>query len=516
MVAYLLKSNSSEGFNQIIDFLNGSSIKYALIVNSNIYVSCIKQFWTTVAVKKVNDVIRLQALFDKKKVMVMEATIRDALCLDDEEGFECLPNEEIFCIRAKKTSWNEFSSSIASAVICLSSSRKFNFSKKQVGNLSTHTTKYTSHALTQKVFANRRRVGKGFSRVETPLFEEMLVALEVEEGDDDEAHGEDVNAGDAVEGDVNAANDEVPTITEEPSIPSPTPPTPPQQPSHDIPSTSQERMIVEMDQDADVVLEDDKEVADDVKHVQDDIDESAQDQGRKAESQAEIYKIVLEHANKFLSMQKDEFELAKVQEVVDVVTTAKIIAEVVTAASETITAASINITVAEAEVPTATLTVTPARVTTTPNRRRKGVVIRDPQEESTTSTIISTKTKSKDKAQARKNMMLYLKNVAGFKMDYFKGMYYDDICPIFEAKFNKNMAFLQKKKEKIEEEEVSRALKRLNKTPADKAAKRQKLDEEVEELKRHLQIVPNKDDDVCTEATLLARKVPIVDYEIIK
>nr|GFA26424.1 hypothetical protein [Tanacetum cinerariifolium] len=278
-------------------------------------------------------------------------------------------------------------------------------------------------------------------------------------------------------------------------------------------------MIVEMDQDADVVLEDDKEVADDVKHVQDDIDESAQDQGRKAESQAEIYKIVLEHANKFLSMQKDEFELAKVQEVVDVVTTAKIIAEVVTAASETITAASINITVAEAEVPTATLTVTPARVTTTPNRRRKGVVIRDPQEESTTSTIISTKTKSKDKAQARKNMMLYLKNVAGFKMDYFKGMYYDDICPIFEAKFNKNMAFLQKKKEKIEEEEVSRALKRLNKTPADKAAKRQKLDEEVEELKRHLQIVPNKDDDVCTEATLLARKLILLverKYPLIK
>nr|GFB24647.1 hypothetical protein [Tanacetum cinerariifolium] len=29
-------------------------------------------------------------------------------------------------------------------------------------------------------------------------------------------------------------------------------------------------------------------------------------------------------------------------------------------------------------------------------------------------------------------------------------------------------------------------------------------------------IVPNEDDDVYTEATLLARKVPIVDYEIIE
>nr|GEW42823.1 hypothetical protein [Tanacetum cinerariifolium] len=110
--------------------------------------------------------------------------------------------------------------------------------RKQVGNLSTHTTKYTSHALTQKVFENIRRVGKGFSGVETPLFEGMLVAHDVAEEGDAEVHGEKVNAGDATEGDVSAAQDEVPTIIEEPSIPSPTPPTPPPQPSHDIPSTS--------------------------------------------------------------------------------------------------------------------------------------------------------------------------------------------------------------------------------------------------------------------------------------
>nr|GFA69042.1 xylulose kinase-1 [Tanacetum cinerariifolium] len=85
MVAYLSKSDASEGFNQIIDFLNESSIKYALTVNPNIYVSCIKQFWTAVAVKKVNDVIRLQTLVDKKKVVVTEATIREALHLDDAE-----------------------------------------------------------------------------------------------------------------------------------------------------------------------------------------------------------------------------------------------------------------------------------------------------------------------------------------------------------------------------------------------------------------------------------------------
>nr|GEX09093.1 hypothetical protein [Tanacetum cinerariifolium] len=70
-------------------------------------------------------------------------------------------------------------------------------------------------------------------------------------------------------------------------------------------------------------------------------------------------------------------------------------------------------------------------------------------------------------------------------------------------------------KEQIKQEE-SRALKRINETPAERATKRQKLDEEVEELKRYLQIVPNEDDDVYTEATPLARKVPVIGYEIIE
>nr|GEZ83252.1 hypothetical protein [Tanacetum cinerariifolium] len=140
MVAYPSKSNASEGFHQIFDFLNGSSIKYALTVNPNIYVSCIKQFWTTVVVKQ--------------------------------------------CMSAKRTSWNEFSSSMASAIICLPSGQQVD-----------------------------------------------------EEGDVDE--NVEVNAGDAAEGDVSDAHGEVPAVAAEPSIPSPTPTTPPPQSTHDIPSTSQ-------------------------------------------------------------------------------------------------------------------------------------------------------------------------------------------------------------------------------------------------------------------------------------
>nr|GEV36817.1 ribonuclease H-like domain-containing protein [Tanacetum cinerariifolium] len=243
--------------------------------------------------------------------------------------------------------------------------------------------------------------------------------------------------------------------------------------------------------------------------------------GRKTESQAQIYQIDLEHANKVLSMQdEEESEPAKIQEVVDVVTTAKIITKVVTAANDTITVASTTIIAADVLIPAAITTATLA-LTDASSRRRKGVVIRDPEDATTTtSIIIHSEAKSNNKgkgilseAQARKNIMIYLKNVDGFKMDYFKGMSYDDIRPIFEKHFDSNVAFLLKTKEQMDEED-SRALKRLNESQEEKTANKQKLEEEVEELKRHLQIVPNDDDDVYIEATHFALKVPVVDYEI--
>nr|GFD26932.1 xylulose kinase-1 [Tanacetum cinerariifolium] len=96
MVAFLSKLDTSEGFDQIMDFLNAHSIKYALVVNPTIYVSCIKKFWATATVKKVNDAVQLRSLIDGKKVVVSEAIIRRDLHLDYAKGVECLPNEEIF------------------------------------------------------------------------------------------------------------------------------------------------------------------------------------------------------------------------------------------------------------------------------------------------------------------------------------------------------------------------------------------------------------------------------------
>nr|GFA30379.1 hypothetical protein [Tanacetum cinerariifolium] len=98
-------------------------------------------------------------------------------------------------------------------------------------------------------------------------------------------------------------------------------------------------------------------------------------------------------------------------------------------------------------------------------------------------------------------------------MDFFKGMSYDDIRPIFEKHFNCNVAFLEKSEKELEEE-ASKALKRKSKSSKQQVAKKQKLDEEVEELKTHLKFIPNDEDDVYTEATPLALKVPVVDYQI--
>nr|GEY15790.1 hypothetical protein [Tanacetum cinerariifolium] len=182
------------------------------MVNPSIYVLCIKQFWALVSVKKTNDVVNLQALIDRKKVVITDDTIRQALQLDDADGVDCLSNEEIFtelarmgyekpppkltfykaffsaqwkflihtivqCMSAKKTAWNDFSSFMASAVICLATV----MINAQIDDLSLHNTKYTSPAPTQKVFANMKRIGKGFPRVETPLFDTMLVQPQVQD-----------------------------------------------------------------------------------------------------------------------------------------------------------------------------------------------------------------------------------------------------------------------------------------------------------------------------------------------
>nr|GEU73458.1 copia protein [Tanacetum cinerariifolium] len=81
----LAKPAESEGFEQILDFLNGSSVRYALTASPIIRTSCIKQFWSTAKVKTVNDEVRVQALIDAKRLTIKESSIHRTLKLDDED-----------------------------------------------------------------------------------------------------------------------------------------------------------------------------------------------------------------------------------------------------------------------------------------------------------------------------------------------------------------------------------------------------------------------------------------------
>ncbi|GJY29597.1 hypothetical protein Tco_0405364 [Tanacetum coccineum] len=118
------------------------------------------------------------------------------------------------CLSAKTTAWNEFSSTMASAVICLATNQKFNFSKyifdnmvknleggvkflmyprfvqvfldKQVEGMSKHKEIYVTPSHTKKVFANMKRQGKDFSSRDTPLFPTMIVQAQEQVGEGSE------------------------------------------------------------------------------------------------------------------------------------------------------------------------------------------------------------------------------------------------------------------------------------------------------------------------------------------
>ncbi|GJT64657.1 hypothetical protein Tco_1016137 [Tanacetum coccineum] len=171
LIAFLDKPAESDGFHKIIDFLNANQICYALMINPTIYTSCIKQFWIIAKVKIVNEEAQIQALVDGKRVIVTEKSIRRDLHLQDAEGTYCLSNATIFAklerMGAKTTAWNEFSSTIASAIICLATNQPFNFSKYIFDNMVKNLEGGVK-------FLMYPRPGHKFSSRVTPLFPTML------------------------------------------------------------------------------------------------------------------------------------------------------------------------------------------------------------------------------------------------------------------------------------------------------------------------------------------------------
>ncbi|GJU46455.1 hypothetical protein Tco_1203721 [Tanacetum coccineum] len=240
MDAFLEKSTGSEGFHQVIDFLSQSHISYALTKKPEIYISFIKQFWRTAEASTDTDrEVTITAIIDGQSKTITEASLRRHLKLEDHDGITSIPNSEIFeqlalmgyqtdsdkltfqkgvfspqwrflihtllhCLSPKKTTWEQFSSNIATALICLATNRKYNFSRlifehmvtnigsphkflmyprfiqicldMQKKQLKTHSSTYPVPSLNNKVFSNMRRLTKGYTGVEIGLFPIMLTS----------------------------------------------------------------------------------------------------------------------------------------------------------------------------------------------------------------------------------------------------------------------------------------------------------------------------------------------------
>ncbi|GJU08744.1 hypothetical protein Tco_1125174 [Tanacetum coccineum] len=125
-----------------------------------------KQFWDTVKAKTVNGEVQLQALVDGKKIIITKSIVRRDLQLEDAEGVDCLPNATIF----KQIALMGYEQVLQV------------FLDKQLEGMSNHNRIYVTPPHIKKIFRNMRRVGKGFSERETPLFPTMVVHNQEEIG----------------------------------------------------------------------------------------------------------------------------------------------------------------------------------------------------------------------------------------------------------------------------------------------------------------------------------------------
>ncbi|GJY61236.1 putative ribonuclease H-like domain-containing protein, partial [Tanacetum coccineum] len=201
-------------------------------------VSFIKQFWRSAeASTDDNGEVKINATIDGHSLSITEGSLRRHLKLADQDGITSIPNSEIFeqlalmgyhtdsdkltfqkgafspqwrflihnilyFLSPKKTAWEQFSSNIATALICLATNRKYNFSRMifehMVSNISSphkflmyprfiqlcldmqrnqlqqHTRSYHVPSLSMKVFNNMKRPTKGFLGQDVALFPTML------------------------------------------------------------------------------------------------------------------------------------------------------------------------------------------------------------------------------------------------------------------------------------------------------------------------------------------------------
>ncbi|GJS88607.1 hypothetical protein Tco_0771243 [Tanacetum coccineum] len=178
MIACVEKTAQNADFYQIIDYLTGCSINYSLLVDPDLIGLWLQQFWATASLRVINDVPHIRAVVAGKKILISEETIRADLLFDDAHGVDCFPKQVIWdvlrdigyegnlaqltfskplfspqwkylvhvllhCLSPKSTSWEQFGTNIASALVGLATNQKFNFSLMIMNGMLGHISNGT-------------------------------------------------------------------------------------------------------------------------------------------------------------------------------------------------------------------------------------------------------------------------------------------------------------------------------------------------------------------------------------
>ncbi|GJX42009.1 ribonuclease H-like domain-containing protein [Tanacetum coccineum] len=668
--------------------------------------SCCGQRSAEVTTKD-NGEVKITATIDGHSMTITEASLRRHLKLDDQDGLSSIPNSEIFeqltrmgyhtdsdkltfhkgafspqwrflihyilhCISPKKTAWEQFSSNIATAVICLATNRRYNFSRMifehMVSNISSphkflmyprfiqicldmqrnqlqqHTRTYLVPSLSMKVFNNMKRPTKGYSGQEVALFPTMLIVPEPS------------TSPSRITSSPSHSPEPSPSPTPSPSPePSPTPDHttaantiflhPHDSPLHVVHSHGSDEGSLKLNELTDLVTK----LSDRIGALEDDLKNTKNTYSsaytklilrvKKLEARVKIGKerrqarVVLsddedleddssKQWRKLSDEEGQEKESTETKLFIQEVTPTEVIQtqegsekvsdEVSTAGAKQGTASEEVpiVSTVEVNLSTAGGTVTYTRrsaekrsrqdkgkaimIESEPkkkskkeleqerlsyaeairleeqmNEEQRAQIARDEEiarqwdeeerkramaEAKSTKKIDwndpsviryhSLKMKPKTVAQARRNMIKYLKNQGNYKISDFKGMSYNDIRPIFEKvwDFNQNIEPMdaehgsekqkspekekspEKSPEKIVEEDVDTqeemkevvkepGAKRKKSIPRKSTRKRQKMEEdaEKEELKGFLDIIPRE--EVPIEVESISTKFPIVDWK---
>ncbi|GJS43581.1 hypothetical protein Tco_0568624 [Tanacetum coccineum] len=569
--AFLEKSTGSAGFHQIIDFLNRSHICYALTKKPDVYISFIKQFWRSTEVPTAeNGEVKITATIDGHSLTITEGSLRRHLKLDDQDGISSIPNSEIF----EQLALMGCHTDLDKLTFQKATNRKYNFSrmisKHMVSNISSphkflmyprfiqicldmqrnhlqqHSRTYHVPSLSMKVFHNMKRPTKGFSGQEVVLFPIMLDVTEPSTSPSRITS----SSSHSPEHSPLPTHSPSPTpehITAAPTQPSPTQPSPiqpsPTQPSpeaeHHLPTPNESPIHAVHSYRSDEGSLKLNELTDLVTKLFDRIGVLATD--LKTTNEKGSVEVSTAGAKK--GTASEEVRIRKGQD-----------------KGKAIMIESEPKKKSMKELEQERLSFAKAiRLEEQMNKEQRAQIARDEEiarqwdeeerqramaEAKSTKKIDwndpsviryhTLKMKPKTVAQARRNMIKYLKNQGNYKISDFKGMSYNEIRPIFEKVWDFNQQIepmdsehgseKMKSPEKIEEEDVDTqeemkevvkepGAKRKKSIPRKSTRKRQKMEEdaEKEELKGFLDIIPRE--EVPIEVESLSTKFPIVDWK---